>query len=205
MHGDQGLEHRSHPQACDIRLRVVGDELIEAPVHEGAPDGRNWLAVIEPDPGAPDGLARIGLSPTPDGGFMLPGPLDAGTVLECGAERVGRAGQGVHRTVRYGVVVRHDERQLVLRPAADAVEALAGAAVFAAARLGRPAPAPPPPRPRRRGGGDGLPGVACDAEALVRRLEKLAGCGALGDDATCKARAAAAQVALAARMLRSCG
>lgn len=78
--------------------------LVEVPIYEGHKRGRNWLAVISPDPKSPGGLARSFCEHGRGKYFYNVEDLKPGDVIEFGADYYTRSGHP-SRNREYGVVI----------------------------------------------------------------------------------------------------
>lgn len=86
-----------------LTLRVENGALLDAPAWESHPRGRNWLAIIRPDPQAPGGLGRTFLKRAHGKYLYHLAGLRTGQPVECGADYYSGGGNPTRRRV-YGVI-----------------------------------------------------------------------------------------------------
>lgn len=110
-----------------ISLPVEHGALREAPVFEPHKRGRNWCAVIQPDPAKPGGLDRAFLEVAKgDGNYYLTAPIRAGDALEFGADYISGSGNPQRKRF-YAVVLEATDQYIELEPYPTARDCLIAA------------------------------------------------------------------------------
>lgn len=107
-----------------ITLRVEHGALLDCPVWESHPRGRNWWAEISIDPRAPGGLRRrFWARARGEYCYLVPQDIDPPVPVEVGADYY--TGRGRKRPCRwYGVVVTATATHLTLKECPDARSAI---------------------------------------------------------------------------------
>lgn len=92
------------------------------PIHESHKRGKNWLAVITPDPRSPGGIGRAFATRAYGKYYYIVPPLEPGDAIEFGADYYTGGGRKVPRRW-YGVVREVGEHEVVVEQCDTAFEA----------------------------------------------------------------------------------
>lgn len=130
-----------------VVMRVLKRGLVDIPIWNSNRRGRNWCAVVKPDPNAPGGMTRAFWTQARGQAaeifkYVIPEGLSTYDVIEFGADHVSYGG---HRSPErwYGIVLALNDTQLFVCPCKDAVTAFTTADELREAILAK-APAEPP-------------------------------------------------------------
>lgn len=105
--------------------------VVGAPIHNASRSGKNWLAIIEPDPTAKGGVHRRFMERAREDGQYLVKRLEVAQAIEFGADAVPKREGEERRTCRwYGVIHDMTDTKLVVEHYAGAREAMEAASLL---------------------------------------------------------------------------
>ncbi len=114
-----------------FKSKIEMGAMLGVPVYEEHHRGKNWMAVINKNPKAPNGLDRTFVEKGKGEYFYIVSNVKIGDVVEFGADYISSGGR--RRTNRwYGVVIQIDDNMIVIDEHETANEAIEAAGSFAA-------------------------------------------------------------------------
>lgn len=106
--------------------KIEDGAMVEAPVYETHPRGKNWMATIEADPAAPGGLARAFVKSGRGRYLYIVGPEVVGKAVEIAADYTSSGGKR-HPKRWYGVVRSVTDSEIAIEHYATDAEAIKAA------------------------------------------------------------------------------
>lgn len=104
-----------------MELTVKNGALTEAPIYENHKRGKNWMAVIEPDPTSPGGISRAFQQRANGEYFYMLGNLEPGDAVEFGADYISSSGKR-SSSRWYGVVISLSDNTVAIEKCENTVD-----------------------------------------------------------------------------------
>ncbi|GEM_PF-4210589 len=110
-----------------MRFKVEMGAMVEVPIYEGHKRGKNWMAVIQPDPNSPGGLRRDFQQTAKGKYYYMINGLKIGDPVEFGADYYTGGGKK-HSKRWYGIVRDIGEDYIEIRQCKTVDDAFNGVA-----------------------------------------------------------------------------
>jgi len=107
----------------EIKLEIKDGALFEVPIYEENKRGKNWMAIITPDPKSPGGLARKFCNKANGVYYYMIDGLEVGNAVEFGADYY--TGSGRKQAGRwYGIIKTITDDEMILIHCSNSSEAI---------------------------------------------------------------------------------